>query len=319
MIDAAYWHLAKRYNAAFAYDPNATAKLEDLNEAYIVLGSAQKREEYMKLRVAVLGEGALPQTPGPAPVAPPLAMMSRQRPQERAALETTASEHERRPVIRVPLGAVALLGLVGAGLAAAVSLQMDATVVTAAIVTMLAVTAVGMSLLRLRRSSHLSRHSAPGASSSDGDAAGGFSPGQLRRLAAEPEDALARVELAAGQEAGHPPDPELPSQARLTAPAVLPNVAAGPSEDAVHEQQPGAEQIKHPGHDQFAEIKRQAAQFRRIAESQGEVEPDVSGSLAQNDPNELARIKEQTERLKRIAANFNAAKGQITPEPPQEK
>ena len=37
MVDAAYWHLAKRYNEAAAYDPKARAKLEELNEAYIVL------------------------------------------------------------------------------------------------------------------------------------------------------------------------------------------------------------------------------------------------------------------------------------------
>ncbi len=87
MVDAAYWHLAKRYNAATAYDPQAKAKLEELNEAYIVLGSAEKREAYMKVRTQVLGEGALPQAPGPMAPAPPLAVMSRQRPQERGSSE----------------------------------------------------------------------------------------------------------------------------------------------------------------------------------------------------------------------------------------
>lgn len=78
MIDAAYWHLAKRYNQAGPRDPQARKKLEELNEAYTVLGSADRRDEYLKIRAAVLGEGALPTPPAPVPEKPPLSIMGRQ-------------------------------------------------------------------------------------------------------------------------------------------------------------------------------------------------------------------------------------------------
>lgn len=89
MIDAAYWHLAKRYNQAGPNDPHARRKLEELNEAYNVLGSADRREEYMKTRAAVLGEGALPVPPPPVSSKPPLQMMQRLRPKAREPLPHT--------------------------------------------------------------------------------------------------------------------------------------------------------------------------------------------------------------------------------------
>ncbi len=84
MIDAAYWHLAKRYNQAGPRDPQARKKLEELNEAYTILGSPDRREEYLKTRAAVLGEGALPTPPPPVAEKPPLSIMERQplRPRE---------------------------------------------------------------------------------------------------------------------------------------------------------------------------------------------------------------------------------------------
>ncbi|MEX0785976.1 MAG: hypothetical protein WD939_05010 [Dehalococcoidia bacterium] len=79
MVEAAYWHLAKRYSEAGSSDPSAKARLDDLNEAYGVLGSPKHREDYMKLRAEVLGEGALPAPPKPPPEPVPLAVMAKQR------------------------------------------------------------------------------------------------------------------------------------------------------------------------------------------------------------------------------------------------
>ena len=83
VIDAAYWHLAKRCNEAAPRDPQALEKLDDLNEAYRVLGSAERREAYMVLRTEVLGAGALPEAPPPVHEKPPLAIMERERPRAR--------------------------------------------------------------------------------------------------------------------------------------------------------------------------------------------------------------------------------------------
>ena len=78
MIDTAYWHLARRYQDAAPTDPSARAKLEELNEAYAVLGSAESRDEYIKRRNDALGEGALPVLPPAPSPPPPLAVMVRQ-------------------------------------------------------------------------------------------------------------------------------------------------------------------------------------------------------------------------------------------------
>ncbi len=326
MVDAAYWHLAKRYNEASAYDPQARAKLEELNEAYIVLGSAEKREEYMKVRAEILGEGALPQAPRPAPLRPPLTVMSRQRPRERATLEI-AGERRTPLSVRNLAGAFGLLGLIGVGLATTVSLA-TAAAVGVAVVTILAVTGVVGGLARLRgmrraSSPHPARHSALGAGPSDSGGAAGDPLGkirsqaeQLRRLAAEPSAAPIEMEPAWGVEAGQtrelqPPAPT--GSAELQAVAAIEFVAEEPQQprDETLERDP----VAQPGHDQFAQIKRQAAQFRRIAESQSDHETHVTqGEGAEAGPEQLAKIKQQTERLKSIAAKFNAAKGGARPD-----
>lgn len=83
MIEAAYWHLARRYNDQADTNPLAMAHLDDLNEAYSVLGTPSKREAYVQVRNVVLGVGALPSAPVPMREPPPLAVMERQRPQSR--------------------------------------------------------------------------------------------------------------------------------------------------------------------------------------------------------------------------------------------
>ncbi len=87
MVEAAYWHLARRYNDASAFDPSTKAKLDMLNEAYSVLGTPSRRQAYTDERNAVLGVGALPVAPPPPPVPAPLAVMERQRPRPVAPAE----------------------------------------------------------------------------------------------------------------------------------------------------------------------------------------------------------------------------------------
>ncbi len=98
MIQAAYWHLARRYNEQADTDPLAKEKLNDLNEAYSVLGTPARHEEYSRFRDEVLGEGALPKVAAPAREPPPLTVMARQRPHSR---EVALHPSERKLDLRL--------------------------------------------------------------------------------------------------------------------------------------------------------------------------------------------------------------------------
>jgi curved DNA-binding protein CbpA len=50
MVDQAYWHLARKYQALAESDARAQAMLDKLNEAYAVLGTPRRREEYDRNR-----------------------------------------------------------------------------------------------------------------------------------------------------------------------------------------------------------------------------------------------------------------------------
>lgn len=94
MIDAAYWHLARRYNEAEDGDPSAKAKLDELNEAYSVLGSSARRKKYNLERNEAIGIGVLP---APLPLRPepaPLAVMDKHRPGPR---EERTPQPSKRP------------------------------------------------------------------------------------------------------------------------------------------------------------------------------------------------------------------------------
>lgn len=82
-IDTAYWQLARRYQAEAVNDPRASALLDELNEAYNVLGVPYMRADYDAARRAALvgiaaqnarrrparrEEGAAPAFALPAPV-----------------------------------------------------------------------------------------------------------------------------------------------------------------------------------------------------------------------------------------------------------
>ena len=60
MVDQAYWRLARLHNAAIPSDFTAIAKLDDLNEAYRVLGSSATRQEYDRAGDADPGAPAAP-------------------------------------------------------------------------------------------------------------------------------------------------------------------------------------------------------------------------------------------------------------------
>lgn len=103
MVEAAYWHLAKRYNEQADHDPLAAAKLDELNEAYSVLGSPSRREEYFQVRNAILGIGTLPSPPIKAPEAPPLSVLAKQKPRERVQplASSTQSPRQRSVDLRI--------------------------------------------------------------------------------------------------------------------------------------------------------------------------------------------------------------------------
>jgi curved DNA-binding protein CbpA len=117
MIDAAYWHLARRYGEARLTDSSAKAMMDDLNEAYSVLRSSERRVEYGKLRDLVLGAEALPLPPRPAHEPAPLQVMERQRPRAREGGQTEVTQGARQHAWR-------LVATVGALLAAAVFLAL---------------------------------------------------------------------------------------------------------------------------------------------------------------------------------------------------
>ena len=54
MVDQAYWHLARKYQTLAVTNPRARAMLDELNEAYGVLGNPRLREQYDAFRDDVL-------------------------------------------------------------------------------------------------------------------------------------------------------------------------------------------------------------------------------------------------------------------------
>ena len=54
MVDQAYWHLARKYQSLAATNPRAQYMLDELNEAYGVLGNPRLREQYDAFRDDVL-------------------------------------------------------------------------------------------------------------------------------------------------------------------------------------------------------------------------------------------------------------------------
>ncbi len=171
MVEAAYWHLARRYNDAAAFDPSTKAKLDMLNEAYSVLGAPARRQAYTDERNAVLGEGALPVAPPPPSVPPPLAVMEKQRPQP-----VTPAEAQTEVSFRFDLGrlsspswqnALLVLALLTAA-TAALSVAVNLVIVLGLLTASLAVSSLPVLRELPKLSSLLSRKWRAGANRADG-------------------------------------------------------------------------------------------------------------------------------------------------------
>ena len=156
MIEAAYWYLARRYNERAETDPLAKAQLDILNEAYSVLGSPSKHEEYFEVRNAVLGVGMLPSAPEPKREPPPLVVMAKQRP---VAGPVRPLRHRRRFDLRFqrfiePSWQNTLLVLISLTLATSVlAISGSLTVVLALLTLSMLVGAVPLVLSALRSGS----------------------------------------------------------------------------------------------------------------------------------------------------------------------
>jgi hypothetical protein len=346
MVDAAYWHLAKRYNQAASYDPNAKDKLEELNEAYIVLGSPQRRDEYMKVRARVLGEGALPLEPGPATSKPPLAVMARQRPAERAEEPLTPAQaglsvgHFIASAAVVVALAVALVAIaVSPMLALLTGLVFGAMLAGAAFVLILPSVAKKLFPPRKREagSSQPSGRSGAGAERRESPSVVQL---EWRRPGdeLEDEDQAAEVQPAAAPEQPQSlPDDQIEQIKRQTGGyrRVADEMATddpqqtltevGPQRQSGHGLAPLATPEAPPAEpqgltrDQIDQIKKQAAAYRRAAQESAanDFAPPVA-ETAELDPAAAEKIRAQTERLKAIAEKFNAAKAKgATPTPDQ--
>ena len=123
MVDQAYWHLARIYNAAIRTDSSAKGRLEELNEAYSVLRSPGLRRKYDQVRNAVLSGGALPESLEQDQEALPLAVMAKQRPKPRKQADSKSGRRRWLSIRRLSIpswqsvvGALVIVLLAGAAL-----------------------------------------------------------------------------------------------------------------------------------------------------------------------------------------------------------
>jgi hypothetical protein len=86
MVDQAYWHLARKYQALAETNPRAKYMLDELNEAYGVLGNPRLREQYDAFRDDVLIRRGMVQA---VPARPEAVAASRRR--ERRARRLSAA------------------------------------------------------------------------------------------------------------------------------------------------------------------------------------------------------------------------------------
>jgi hypothetical protein len=85
MVDQAYWHLARKYQMLAETNPRAAYMLDELNEAYGVLGNPRLREQYDAFRDDVLiRRGMVRAVPARSDAAIPA------RPRRRSSLSATS-------------------------------------------------------------------------------------------------------------------------------------------------------------------------------------------------------------------------------------
>ena len=96
MVDQAYWHLARKYQMLAITNPRARIMLDELNEAYGVLGNPRLREQYDAFRDEVLIRKGMIQP-----------VVSRPKTAPQAKRATTESE-PRKAARRIPRPSVAV-------------------------------------------------------------------------------------------------------------------------------------------------------------------------------------------------------------------
>jgi curved DNA-binding protein CbpA len=105
MVDQAYWHLARKYQALAQTNPSAHAMLDELNEAYGVVGTPRLRQQYDAFRDDVLIRKGM--------IKPVSSRQKRERKQKspRAAAvnpDDGAAERQTMPRVSVAMPAIAL-------------------------------------------------------------------------------------------------------------------------------------------------------------------------------------------------------------------
>ncbi|MEX1254467.1 MAG: J domain-containing protein [Dehalococcoidia bacterium] len=158
MLDQAYWHLARLYNAAIPTDSDAKERLDELNEAYSVLRSPSLRKEYDRVRDTVIARDLMPLLGKQEPQGDPLPLTIMGRKKARARADSDDGGERQRPTISVPrvdmsafrapvwqsfIGAVVIVTIAGAALASGLQ---------PALVIGLASIGLGLSMLPLIRS-----------------------------------------------------------------------------------------------------------------------------------------------------------------------
>ena len=135
MLDQAYWHLARLYNAAIPTDSDAKEKLDELNEAYSVLRSPSLRKEYDRVREAVIARDLMPLLGKQEPQGDPLPLAIMGRKQARAREDDDGGSTRQGPAVSVPrtgmsafrmpvwqsfVSAVVIVAIAGAALASGI-------------------------------------------------------------------------------------------------------------------------------------------------------------------------------------------------------
>ena len=119
MVDQSYWHLARKYQSLSTTNAQGRRLLDELNEAYGVLGNPRLRQQYDGFRDEVLVAGGVI---GPV----------RSKPQRRTKPTTASTRSLPRLALRLPPGwkvyalaaAIAVTGAVGAVALGAVAVGM---------------------------------------------------------------------------------------------------------------------------------------------------------------------------------------------------
>lgn len=131
MVDQAYWHLARKYQGLAATNARAQYMLDELNEAYGVLGNPRLREQYDAFRDDVLVRQGMIQPVRSKPA--PKARVERKPAKAKENRQGTPWTAPRVPHLRVYSVAAAGAALASAGAWAGLSIALVAPLLLAAL------------------------------------------------------------------------------------------------------------------------------------------------------------------------------------------